>query len=64
MLQLDTTMGKRTMYVLTAVSLVIAVLQLTSLAFLPEDARDFVWGLAGGLAIGAFVVWIVTREGR
>jgi hypothetical protein len=57
------TMGKRTIYLLTAVSLIIALLQLTSLAFLPKDAGDFVWGLTGGLAIGAFVVWIVTRSG-
>lgn len=56
-------MGKRTMYFLTAVSLAIALLQLTQFAFLSEDGKDFVWGLTGGLAIGAAVVWVVTRGG-
>jgi len=57
-------MGKRTIFVLTFIALVVAVLQLTPMAFLSKDAADFVWGLTGGLAIGAIVVWIVSRSGE
>jgi hypothetical protein len=53
--------GKRTIYVLTIVVLVIAVVQLTPLAFLQKDAADFVWGLAAGLGIGAVVTWFASR---
>jgi len=55
-------MGKRTIYILTALALLIALLQLTPVAFLPKDAADFVWGLTGGLAIGAIVVWFTSRD--
>jgi hypothetical protein len=62
MLQLAAMMGKRTMYVLTAVSLLIALLQLTPLAFLSKDVSDGVWGFTVGLGIGALVVWATTRR--
>jgi len=57
-------MGKRTIYALTVIALIIAVLQKTPMAFLPKDAADFVWGLTGGLAIGSIVTWIAGRSGE
>lgn len=57
-------MGKRTIYVLTVLALIVAVLQKTPLAFLPEDAADFAWGAAVGLTIGAIVTWIAGRSGE
>lgn len=55
-------MGRRTLFVLTIVVFVIAVLQKTPLAFLPEDAADFVWGMVGGLVIGSVITWLAGRE--
>jgi hypothetical protein len=52
--------GKRIITLLAAVALVIAVLQWTPLAFLSKDLTDFVWGLAGGLSIGAIVAWMAS----
>lgn len=57
-------MGKRTITVLAVLALIIAAIQKTPLAFLPEDAADFVWGLAGGLSIGAIVAWFAGRSDR
>jgi hypothetical protein len=54
-------MGRRTITALAVLSLVIAGVQLTPLAFLPVDATDFVWGFAGGVSIGAIVAWIAAR---
>jgi hypothetical protein len=55
-------MGKQTIYILTALALLIALLQLTPVAILSKDAADFVWGLTGGLAIGAIEVWFTSRD--
>ena len=55
-------MGRRTLFALTIVVFVIAVLQKTPLAFLPEDAADFVWGMVGGLVIGSVITWLAGRE--
>jgi hypothetical protein len=54
-------MGRRAIYLLAAIAIVIYVLQLTPLAFLPKDAADFVGGLAAGLSIGAIVSWLGSR---
>jgi len=54
-------LGKRTITVLAIAALLLAVVQKTPLAFLPKDAADFVWGLAGGLLIGMAVTWISSR---
>jgi hypothetical protein len=47
---------------LAIVAIVVAAMQKTPLAFLPVDAADFVWGLAGGLSIGAIVTWMMGPE--
>jgi hypothetical protein len=57
-------MGKRTMWILTVLALVVALLQKTPMAFLLRDAADFVWGLTGGLAIGSIVASIAGRSGE
>lgn len=54
-------MGRRTLFVIAAIALVIAVLQLTPLAFLPKDGADFVWGLVAGLAIASVITWLAGR---
>jgi hypothetical protein len=56
-------MGKRTILILAAIAIVIAVIQWTPLAFLPKDAADFAGGVALGLTIGAVVSWLATRSG-
>lgn len=56
-------MGKRTIIVLAILALIAAAVQMTPLRFLSNDAGDFVWGLAGGLSIGAIVVLIAGRSG-
>jgi hypothetical protein len=55
-------MGKRLIYILTVIALIIAILQKTPLAFLNEHAADFVWGGTIGLAIGSIVTWLSERE--
>jgi high-affinity Fe2+/Pb2+ permease len=57
-------MGTRTIWILAAIVLVIALLQKTPLAFLPEGAADFTGGLAIGLAIGALIAWMAGRSGK
>jgi hypothetical protein len=56
--------GRKTITILAVLAIVIAVMQKTSLAFMPPDAADFVWGLAAGLSLGAVVAWIATGTGR
>ena len=53
-------MGKRVITILAAVAILIAAIQWTPLAFLSKDSTDFVCGLAGGLSIGAIVVWFAS----
>jgi hypothetical protein len=57
-------MGKRTILALAVLAIIVSVLQWTPLAFLPEDAADFIAGLAAGLAIGALVAWFAGRSGE
>jgi NhaP-type Na+/H+ or K+/H+ antiporter len=54
--------GKRAILVLAILALVVAILQKTPLAFLPEDAADFAWGCAIGLTIGAVISWLAERS--
>ena len=54
-------MGRRTLLVLTAIALVIAILQKTPLAFLPKDGADFVWGVLAGLVIASVITWLAER---
>jgi len=53
-------MGRVFMIILAILAIVIGALQYTPLRFLSPDAIDFVWGLAGGLAIGAMVAWFAS----
>jgi hypothetical protein len=55
-------MGRRIIFILAILAIIVWVLQFTSLAFLPKDAADFAGGLAAGLSIGAVVSWVVTRS--
>ena len=55
-------MGRKVITALAVVTIVIGALHKTSVAFLPPDAADFVWGLAGGLSIGAIITWAVGRR--
>jgi hypothetical protein len=55
-------MGRRTIIVLAVLAIIVALIQLTPLAFLSEDAADFAGGLAFGLTIGALVSWYVSRS--
>ena len=49
---------------LTIIVIIIAVLQYTSLRFLPKNAVDFVGGVAIGLTIGSVFSWIATGRNR
>lgn len=55
-------MNRRVISVLAVVSIALFALQYTPLAFLSEDASDFMGGLAVGLLIGAIFSWIATRR--
>jgi hypothetical protein len=57
-------MGRKLITILAILAIVVAAMQKTSLAFMSPDAADFVWGLAGGLSLGAIVAWIATGTGR
>ena len=54
-------MGRRLIYILSVLAILIYVLQLTPLAFLSKDAADFAGGCAAGLTIGAIVSWFASR---
>jgi len=55
-------MGRRTIFILAILAIIVWLVQWTPLAFLPKDAADFAGGLAAGLTIGAIVSWAVTRS--
>ena len=54
-------MGRRIIFILAILAIIVWLVQLTPMAFLPKDAADFAGGLAAGLTIGAVVSWVVTR---
>ena len=46
---------------LTVAAVVLAAVQYKPFAFLPDDATDFVIGLAIGLGAGLVVSWLAVR---
>ena len=53
--------GKRALLVLAVIAVILWIVQKTPMAFLPEDAVDFVGGAAIGLWIGVVVNWFADR---
>jgi len=54
--------GKRVLLILAVLALIVWIVQKTPVAFLPEDAVDFVGGAAIGLWIGVIVNWLAGRS--
>ena len=54
--------GKRALLVLAVIALIVCIIEYTPLAFLGEDAEDFVCGAAIGLWIGVIVNWFADRS--
>jgi TctA family transporter len=48
------------MLVFAVLALLLAIVQKTPMAFLPENGADFVWGLAAGLWIGTIMSWFAA----